>query len=158
MYYPAKIGVMADGKDENLPVLSELSSYYKDLYMLLSTQAMRQIDNHVKVDDDMLRYLFDILKEQNGGELELTAEDKDPVYSLIHVKMNKLQLSDEQVAALFTPNTVDMQFMLCRQIVREVGEATNARGCGIQAVKDESGRININITLTKSIWKNLKLS
>ena len=158
MYYPAKIGVLADGKDENLPVLSELSSYYKDLYMLLSAQAMRQIDNHVKVDDDMLRYLFDILKEQNGGELVLTAEDKDPVYCLIHVKMNNLHLSDEQVAALFTPNTVDMQFMLCRQIVREVGEATNARGCGIQAVKDETGRININITLTKTIWKNLKLS
>ena len=74
----------------------------------------------------------------------------------LNVSMMGLTLSEEQLADLFTPNTVDVKYLLCRQIVREIGEAANARGCGIQATSRQ-GRIIIEIFLTKRIWKTLKL-
>ena len=58
---------------------------------------------------------------------------------------------------LFSPLTCDIRFLLCKQIVREVGEVTNARACGIQAVEGQEESTIIEIILTKSIWRNLKL-
>jgi hypothetical protein len=41
--------------------------------------------------------------------------------------------------AMFTPYTSDVRFLLCRQIVREMGEATNLRACGLNSVATEKG-------------------
>ncbi len=159
MYYPSKIRLLVDGRDDNLKALNEVSSYYKELYALLSAQAMRQLDKHTQVDYKMLNYLFDILKERNAGTMPLvTAEVRDDIYSRIHVAMVNLQLTDEQVASLFTLNTINLQYMLCRQIIRDIGEATNARACGIQATRNEQGTINIHIILTTAVWNHLRLS
>lgn len=157
MYYPSRIRLLVDGGDANLQSIGELAEYYKELYAILSAQAMRQIDIGKTVDNDMVKYLFEILQRLNG-EQKITCEavDKGDVYICLNVNMTGLALSEEQLADLFTPNTVDMNYLLCRQIVREIGEATNARGCGIQAI-DRQGRIIIEIFLTKRIWKTLKL-
>ena len=40
--------------------------------------------------------------------------------------------------------------LLCRQIVRDVGEATNARGCGIMATNNAQGLVDIVVTLVKA--------
>ncbi|MCI6618751.1 MAG: DUF5113 domain-containing protein, partial [Prevotella sp.] len=157
MYYPSRIRQLIDEPERNLQAISELVSYYKELYALLSAQAMRQIELNGKVDEDMVRFLFDILKKQNGG-VEPASEkaDIDERYFRLTLRMDRLNLSAEQADALFTPNTSNIQFLLCRQIVREIGEATNARGCGIQAVLDQNQITNIHIILPQSIWKTLK--
>ena len=49
MYYPSRIRQLIDGSDRNLNAISELATYYKELYSLLSEQAMRQVDD-VKFD------------------------------------------------------------------------------------------------------------
>lgn len=159
MYYPSRIKTLIDGTDDNLPAIAELLTYYKELYSLLSAQAMRQIDDNVRVDKDMIDYLFEILQKQGGGAtLSYDVANIDDRYVMLNVQMPQLHLNHEQTENLFTPSTVDLNFMLCRQIVREFGEATNARGCGIMAVERPEGGTIIKITITKSIWKSLKLS
>ena len=159
MYFPSRIAHLVEGQDANLHDISELVVYYKELYSMLSAQAMRQLVGFVRVDNDMLNYLFDILKKGNGGEKpSIEMSEKDEKYMMIRVHMPHLSLTEEQCDALFTPSTVDVSYLLCRQIIRDIGEATNARGCGIQAYKDKQGEVVTDITITKNIWNRLKLS
>ena len=82
MYYPSRIRQLAD-KGDTLSML-EVASYYRELYGLLSEQAIRQTEQvklHLKKvvfygqevlgDEHMLRYLFELLKG------EVTVEVKD---------------------------------------------------------------------------------
>ncbi|MBR5061407.1 MAG: DUF5112 domain-containing protein [Prevotella sp.] len=159
MYYPSRIAHLVEGKDAHFHDISELVIYYKELYSMLSAQAMRQLIGFVRVDNDMLNYLFDILQKGNGGEKPaIEALEKDDKYVTVKVSMPHLQLTEEQCDALFTPSTVDVSYLLCRQIIRDIGEATNARGCGIQAHLGENGNVETEITITKNIWNRLKLS
>ena len=158
MYYPSKIKLLVEKKDENLAPLKEISTYYRDLFKILSAQAMRQVDNTSRVDDELLQYLFDMLQQQNKAKPIMQIHQRDETYTFIDLTMQNLQLSDEALSALFTPDTHDMQFWLCRQIIRELGEATNARACGIEARRLADGYVHILITITNQTWKNLKLS
>ena len=113
----------------------------------------------MRIDSDLLRYLFDILKKHGGNEPRLADGQAGTRYLLVLVDMPSEQLSDTECRQLFTPLTSHIDFLLCRQIVRELGEATNAHGCGIEALPADSGQgIQIRITLTQQIWNHLKLS
>lgn len=159
MYYPSRIAHLVEGQDANLHDISELVVYYKELYSMLSAQAMRQLIGFVRVDNDMLNYLFDILQRCNGGEKNIIkVTEKDDRYITLHIAMPHLSLTEEQCDTLFTPSTVDVSYLLCRQIIRDIGEATNARGCGIQAYLNQDGIVETEITITKNIWNHLKLS
>ena len=62
-----------------------------------------------------------------------------------------LKLSDKEAAELFTPSKDHLPYLLCRQIVRDLGEATNRRGCGIYAtIQDETTFMIITLP---SVWK-----
>ena len=123
MYYPSRIQQLMDVGD--IPALREVTSYYRDLYGILIRQATEQVDRiklHVRPvsfygqqvlgDENLLRYLFELLK----GTVE--AEVKDDKYVAFHVTLHSSLLST------FTS-------LLARQIVRDHGEVTNRRGCGI---------------------------
>ncbi len=75
-------------------------------------------------DENMLRYLFEIIKPS-----EVHAEVKDNQYVTFTMQ------------ATFKS---DIDRLLCRQIVRDHGEATHRRGCGI-TVEDKE----ITITLPR---------
>ena len=153
MYYPSRIRLLAD-KGETQSML-EVASYYRELYGLLSEQAIRQTEQvklHLKKvdlygqevlgDEHMLRYLFEILKG------EVTVAVKDSQYLLYTIHRPDLSLTDEEAANLFTPQMDNIPYLLCRQIVRDHGEATNRRGCGIWAELAE-GTTWIKITLPR---------
>lgn len=53
---------------------------------------------------------------------------------MLRVEMTMLRLTPQQCHELFTPLTVDTGFLVCRQILREMGETTHLRGCGIEAL------------------------
>ena len=122
MYYPSRIRQLVDEGDVH--ALDEVTRYYRDLYGILSEQAMRQVEQ-VKLrvrrvechgqtvlgDENMLHYLFELLKGQ------VTSEVKDDNYVVYHIA-----LADD-----LSPITS----LLCRQILRDHGEATHRRGCGI---------------------------
>ena len=134
MYYPSRIRQLADAGD--ISALAEVTTYYRDLYAILTQQAISQVEQqklHVRPvtihgqtalgDENLLRYLFGMLK---AGDV--TATVRDERYVVYH-------------AACSQPLS-PITFLLCRQIVRDHGEATNRRGCGITT---ENHHINITL-------------
>lgn len=158
MYYPSRIKQLIDGTDRNLYAINDTICYYKELYTILSAQSLRQIEVKNRIDYQIVSYLFEILKKMNGGiRPDMTADNYNERYVNIKVFMTDMKLNDSQRMDLFSPTTIDIRFLLCKQIVREVGEITNARACGIQAVKGKDENTIIEIILTKQVWTNLKL-
>ncbi len=175
MYYPSRIRQLVDGNDRNLQSIRELAEYYKELFTILDSQAMRQVeavklvsrafnisevlpkeewggtDFKLLGDKDMIAYLFDILRKQcRRKRLEIIGiNGSGDHYVLFEVLMPDLRLDDEQCLLLFSPSKDRLPYLLCRQIVRDNGEATNCRGCGISARPSERGPI-ISITLAAS--------
>ena len=129
MYYPSRIRQLVDTGD--IASLSEVTHYYRDLYGILSEQAMRQVEQvklHVRKveffgqtllgDEHMLNYLFELLKG------DVTSEVRDDNYVVYHITNTHHPSPNTQHPSPIT-------FLLCRQIVRDHGEATHRRGCGI---------------------------
>jgi len=159
MYYPSRIRQLIDGTDRNLDAIYELVAYYKQLYTILNAQASRQIIGSSRIDYSMVEYLFEILKKLNGGHpCDMESADINARYVAVRVRLGFLRLTDEQRSELFTPSTVDIRFLICMCIVREIGEVTNSRGCGIKALDGSEQATTIEIILTKTVWNNLKLS
>ncbi len=139
MYYPSRIRQLVDGGD--IGSLHEVTSYYRELYGLLSLQAARQAEQvtiHVRKtelygqpvlgDENLLSYLFELLNvtgDKSAAADIVTSSAKDEQYVLFTVNT--------------TPRTT-FDYLLCRQIARDHGEATHRRGCGIRI---ENGKTNI---------------
>ena len=163
MYYPSRIRQLVDSPDVNLQAIDEVVTYYRDIYSVLSQQAMRQVsETHLQLmpvelygqtvigDRTQLRYLFELLTRQKEN---IIAEAKDERYVLYTVTMPQLRLTDEEAAMLFTAKQDNIKYLLCRQIVRDHSETTNRRGCGIWA-ESVNGITNIKITLPR--WNHSK--
>lgn len=123
MYYPSRIRQLIDTGD--IGSLSEVTAYYRDLYGILIRQAIGQVEKvklHIRptklygqqvlVDDNMVRYLFELLKPIKVG-----TSLKDERYVVYDVVCSDC--------------LINIDFLLCRQIVRDHGEATNRHSCGI---------------------------
>ena len=156
MYYPNRIRQLIDSG--NRESLSEVAAYYRELYGILSLQATRQteharlhlkhLEHDVLGDPVLIGYLYELLRKQSGEKkLDVSYQPKDEKYVVCTVRMPQLQLNEQQVAQLFTPAVANIPYLLCRQIVRDHGEATNRRGCAIRAEVDEAGQTRIIITL-----------
>ena len=159
MYYPSRIQQLLDGGD--MESLSEVTNYYRELYGVLSQQALKQTERtrlHLKPlhddilgDETLVRYLFDILRKIAGQKLQPEYTKREGGYVEVRVPMPALKLSETEAAELFTPSKDRLPYLLCRQIVRDLGEATNRRGCGIYATIIDN-TTNMIITLP-SVWK-----
>ena len=146
MYYPSRIRLLIESGDK--ASLAEVVSYYRELYAMLSQQAMgqmegaklhiKQLDHEILGDENLIGYLFEILGKQSGGKEKLQVDyiPKDERHMECRVCMPSLRLTDEEARMLFVPvggQENHIPFLLCRQIVRDHGEATGRRGCGIWA-------------------------
>ena len=176
MYYPSRIRQLVDESDRQLSAIDELAVYYKELYQILSQQAMHQIESVKLVsravdittvvspakltmpftaplisgDPVFLGYLFDILYLNNKNQpLTVTVEERQTGYVVLHILMSALHLSDEVCRDLFQPSADRLMFFICRQIARDNGEATNRRGCGISATETPDG-IMVDVVLSKA--------
>lgn len=132
MYYPARISQLVDAAD--IESLSGVARYYRDLYGILSEQATRQADQiklHVRRmelygqevlgDETALHHLFGMVggarSQEQGASNDIRAEVLDENYVAYTVALS-FDLSP-------------ITSLLCRQIVRDHGELTRRRGCGI---------------------------
>jgi hypothetical protein len=114
--------------------LSEVAAYYRELYGMLIQQATAQVERihlHIRPvtlygqqvlgDENLLHYLFELMLEVIGERLEvrdmITSEVKDDKYVAYHIAL--------------TSHLSPLTSLIARQIVRDHGEATNRRGCGI---------------------------
>ena len=137
MYYPSRIRQLIDQDD--MESVAEVVGYYRDLYNLLSEQAMSQVERvklHLRPlehgilgDETLIRYLFGILKKQSGQKNPpMTFTRQGDKYIEVTVDFGPSDGPKE----LFTPSIANIPFLLCRQIVRDHGEATNRRACSIR--------------------------
>ncbi len=177
MYYPSRIKALVSGGDKNISLISEMASFYHELYMLLTIQTSRQMESvkfnchpvrlrevlphytdspvpdlAVAADAEMVNYLFDILKKTNNKEkLDLVGWEESPRYLKLKIALGHFNLKGKTCDELFTPSMDNIPFLLCRQIARESGERANARGCGIVAQNNEQQGILLSLTLPR--WK-----
>ena len=98
-----------------------------------------------------MQYLFSILKRKNGGnKIQPKAAGESDGYMLLSIELDNVQLASglgESPSSLFSPFTPDVDFLICCQIVRDMGEYTGLRGCGM-AVRSVSGtRITLGIKI-----------
>ena len=78
----------------------------------LHVRPVRFYGQQVLGDENLLRYLFELLEVKG----EIASEVKDDNYVVFHVPYKTRD---------------SLTSYLCRQIVRDHGEATNRRACGI---------------------------
>ena len=128
MYYPSRIRQLIEQND--MTSAKEVVEYYRELYNLLSQQALSQVervklhlrhlDHGILGDDVLVRYLFDIVKR---------------VYGLNPSDCTFLRRVDQYVEIRGESTCVtrsEIDYLLCQQIVRDHGEATNRRACSIR--------------------------
>ncbi|MBR1503742.1 MAG: DUF5112 domain-containing protein [Prevotella sp.] len=164
MYYPSCIRQLLDAGD--MESLAEVTDYYRELYGVLSLQAMHQVertrlhlrplDGGILGDETLIRYLFELLRKQSGERRPATTFTPQGQYVEVRMAMPALKLSAEAAEALFSPSRDHIPYLLCRQIVRDHGEATNRRGCGIRAEIGSDGLTTIVIILPASHSKTVK--
>ena len=158
MYYPSRICQLIDAG--NTTALPEVVMYYRELYGILSEQANRQVegmklhlsrlDHNILGDKTLIDYLFEILRKQaRQKSLEIDYKQKDDSYVVCEVRMPGIPATD------FLPAVDNLSYLLCRQIMREHGEDTGRRACGIRAEQTEYGSLII-ITLPKYLCRTSK--
>ena len=156
MYYPSRIRRLIDAGDaDSLP---EVVAYYRELYGILSLQATRQTESmrlhlealrpadifHGTLTEDtgililgdavLLHYLAELLAREAGQRtLGVSCQPRSQHYIAVVADMPNLASRADGANSLFTPSPENIPFLLCRQIVRDHGEATNRRGCAIRA-------------------------
>lgn len=165
MYYPSRIRQLIDTTPEDVTSLHELVDYYKSIYNMLSRQAMEQVEGTVKCDRDLLNYLKTLLvggvknftslineeDEYHHPAADSRGGNRKPIYVTCQYILQEVDYDEKKHPHLFTPLTSDMKYLVARQIVREIGETTNLRGCGIQAKPSENGKLMIEIVLPRKI-------
>ena len=161
MYYPSRIRQLIEASPDDVASLKELVDYYKSIYLMLSAQAMEQVETNLKCDAALKDYLFrliqetvkDLAKAHGIAITQVKPEIKSvhTAYATCQFVFPGLRYDDSWHHLLFTPLTVDMRFLVCRQIVREMGETTNLRGCGIQAKPSDEGFLLIEVVLPEML-------
>ena len=155
MYYPSRIRQLVASTDDLLQI-RDLVAYYRDIYTILSQQAMRQFDHlhtpiaavgldrwfsspsplpKVLANVQLLSFLVQLLRKQNNGDMpSLGSTIVEGEYVSITLTMSSLPKIDPSGGDLFSPTTVDnIPFLVIRQIVRDISELTKRRGCGVKS-------------------------
>ncbi len=151
MYYPSRIRQLIDLQPEDLASLRELVDYYHSLYTMLSAQAMEQVEANIKYDDFFCSYLYELMKGHSHKVVRGTRPASDVKYAIIYVEQQDVKYDEKLHKELFTPLTSDLNYLLARQIVREMGEVTNLRGCGITAKCDDKGCLLIEAVVPHKV-------
>lgn len=164
MYYPSRIRQLIEASPDDVASLKELVDYYKSIYLMLSAQAMEQVETNLKCDaalkDDLFRLIQETVKDLAKAHGIAITQVKPEIksvhtaYATCQFVFSGLRYDDSWHHLLFTPLTVDMRFLVCRQIVREMGETTNLRGCGIQAKPSDDGFLVIEVVLPGMLVSN----
>lgn len=164
MFYPSRLKQIIKTQEANdtntQNTLDEVASFYQTLYSTLLLQTVTAM-NGLKVfaPKVAMAYLLAILKRKNGGIApDVIENDATNDYVRLYLSLPNSVVSAEQASLLFTSATIDTDFLVCRQVMRDIGEYYRAHGCGIDAKIDKSDKLVIEINIKKGIWKNLKLS
>mgnify|MGYP002623142904 CR=1 FL=1 len=151
MYYPSRIRQLI--LIDDMESAHEVVDYYRELYNLLTLQAMSQVERvkpHLHpysllsetllADKVLINYLFELLKRMFGvKQLEL---------SVIPLNSQYIEISSKGTVAKSANYKID--YLLCKQIVRDHGEATNRRACSIRMEEQANGTTSVVIILPRA--------
>ncbi len=152
MYYPLRIRQIIESPAIDVDALSEITNYYKLLYTILSMQAQTQVETSVRADKKLMGYLESLLQKLSStGCSKKEKLEENGEYASLGYSYPDLIYSEEELAKLFTPLTPNLNCLLIRQIIREIGESTNLRGCGVTAKRSENSGTDVIITLPKGL-------
>lgn len=162
MYYPSRIRQVLDSGEltpEVLVSLRELANYYRMLYTALINQTVHTRYRICSMDEilTMMNYLFAILKRKNGGVPPLRSTTP---YGNSYVQLTAtLDRCTERVDShkLFTPYTDDFDYLVCCQIMRDIGDFTGMRASGIQAYYDADARLVMKLFVPQMVLENVKI-
>ena len=162
MYYPSRIRQVLDSDEltpEGLVSLRELANYYRMLYTALINQTVHTRYHIGSMDEilTMINYLFAILKRKNGG---FPPTRSIMPYGNSYVLLTAtLDRCTERVDShkLFTPYTDDFDYLVCCQIMRDIGDFTGMRGSGIQTYYDADDKFVIKLFVPQMVLENVKM-
>ena len=106
----------------------------------------------------MMNYLFAILKRKNGGVPPLRSTTPyGNSYVLLTATLDRC-LERVDCHKLFTPYTDDFDYLVCCQIMRDIGDFTGMRGSGIQAYYDADAKLVIKMFVPRMVLEDVKIS
>ena len=173
----------ADSPDHINTELNDTTSYYSQLYgelcnqMISMTSSVRSfavssialsdvlptIDNThtVLANVDLLSFLMFLLKRQCGGEMPSCVVGKSSIsddnrYITLSFDITSANIPEKELPHMFDYNSVKTDYLVMRQIIREIVDATLAYGSGIYAAMQD-GVPTILITLPKGGMDNKEL-
>ncbi len=117
MYYPSHILQLIKEGDDQKDIANTIE-YYKDLCLMLTSKVLKQKPLNISVQSELQDFLQLLIKRHKDDNL-----------------------TEEQVANLFTLDTPHTDYLVMRQIMREIGEMTHNRNAGITAVYDNGKAI-----------------
>ena len=155
MYYPSRIRQLIETNPDDVESLRELIEYYKSVYTMLSTQAMEQAKGMVRLDYHLLERLFEILiTNTKKCDIRIETTDGNP-YAEVYVKQHESAYVSRQITGFFSSTTVDVNYLVARQIAREVGDITNLRGCGLSSTAGSDCSAIITAVLPVAVVKRI---
>jgi len=177
MYYPVRIKQLLTSECGDETDVTSTVDYYRELYKTLSLRAMNGlvasftfkvssirvtdlfklvVDNGTTVDEleivtnkELMDYLLYLLRRNNGGKSpKCTLKECKEGYLTLRFSMlnslNILAYSD----ILFSTETPNVEFLIMRQIIREVANSTLCYSSGITAER-EGTVVAIMVTLPR---------
>lgn len=107
-------------------------------------------------DREMMIYCLEILLRMSGEKrLKAYVSPYRSQYVEIKIPFRNLCMTDEEVAEMFVPvSKNNIPYLICRQIIRDMGAYTHARECGIMASRDSEGRVVVTMILASEQTKD----
>ena len=163
MYYPSRIRQVLDNGEltaEGIVSLRELALYYRMLYMALINQTVHTQYRIGSTDEilTMMNYMFAIIKRKNGGVAPgCGVSSYGNSYAILTMTLDKCATRPDS-HKLFTPYTDDFDYLVCCQIMRDIGDFTGMRGSGIQAYYDADAKLVIRMFVPQTILEKVKMT
>ena len=163
MYYPSRIRQVLDNGEltaEGIVSLRELALYYRMLYMALINQTVHTQYRIGSTDEilTMMNYMFAIIKRKNGGVAPGCAVSSyGNSYAILTMTLDKCATRPDS-HKLFTPYTDDFDYLVCCQIMRDIGDFTGMRGSGIQAYYDAGAKLVIRMFVPQIILEKVNMT
>ena len=163
MYYPSRIRQVLDNGEltaEGIVSLRELALYYRMLYMALINQTVHTQYRIGSTDEilTMMNYMFAIIKRKNGGVAPGCAVSSyGNSYAILTMTLDKCATRPDS-HKLFPPYTDDFDYLVCCQIMRDIGDFTGMRGSGIQAYYDAGAKLVIRMFVPQTKLEKVKMT
>lgn len=105
----------------------------------------------VLINEELINYLKLLLKRKNSGKKPIYSATMEGNYASISCQLPYSTIPAYISKDIFTPQSPDTDFLIMRQILREIGDATNRYGTGITVRQAENATIHTeNATLPQS--------